>query len=178
MNGKAHRPTYTSWQMMLQRCTNKKLKTWPRYGGRGIRVCDRWRVFANFLADMGERPPGTTIDRYPDNNGNYEPGNCRWATPAEQGHSRPKTHKSKPKRGPGRPKLGAEARSIVVPVRLTKAQYKALEEKVKRENAEINADPLATAEDKKPATVSSWIRDVIEESIPSASRRCLHDPSS
>lgn len=51
-------------------------------------VCDRWQVFANFLADMGERPDGTTLDRYPDPAGNYEPGNCRWATPYAQRHNR------------------------------------------------------------------------------------------
>lgn len=69
---------------MIQRATNPKNTNWHHYGGRGITVCDRWRVFDNFLADMGERPEGKTIDRYPDNDGNYEPGNCRWATPSEQ----------------------------------------------------------------------------------------------
>jgi hypothetical protein len=73
---------------MIQRCTNDKNPDWKYYGGRGITVCERWRNFANFISDMGERPPGTSIDRFPDKNGNYEPGNCRWATSSEQNSNR------------------------------------------------------------------------------------------
>jgi len=76
--------TYKTWNAMLQRCTNPKSPNWARYGGRGIAVCRRWYLFENFLADMGERPPGKSIDRYPDKNGNYEPSSCRWATAREQ----------------------------------------------------------------------------------------------
>lgn len=76
-------PTYGSWRAMRERCTNPKNKYFKNYGGRGITVCDRWHIFEHFLADMGERPPGLTLDRK-DNDGNYEPGNCRWATPSEQ----------------------------------------------------------------------------------------------
>lgn len=80
-------PTYHSWDGMIQRCTNPNNTHWSYYGGRGISVCDRWRVFANFLADMGDRPPHLTLDRI-NNEGNYEPGNCRWATRSEQQYNR------------------------------------------------------------------------------------------
>jgi hypothetical protein len=70
---------------MKDRCTNANNSDYKYYGERGITVCKRWtRSFKAFLADMGPRPNGTTLDRYPDNNGNYEPGNCRWATSKQQ----------------------------------------------------------------------------------------------
>lgn len=82
-------PTYRSWSSMLARCTNPSDHAWADYGGRGIRVCDRWREsFEAFLADMGERPEGKTLDRFPNCDGNYEPGNCRWATDLEQQNNR------------------------------------------------------------------------------------------
>lgn len=76
---------YISWRSMIERCTYPKHKSFKDYGGRGITICERWlHSFENFLADMGLRPQGMTLDRYPNNDGNYEPSNCRWATANEQ----------------------------------------------------------------------------------------------
>lgn len=77
---------YKTWSWMIQRCTNPKNKRWACYGGRGIKVCGRWRAsFVEFLADVGLRPSSQhSIDRFPDFNGHYEPGNVRWATRSEQ----------------------------------------------------------------------------------------------
>jgi hypothetical protein len=72
---------------MIQRCTNEKNPAWPRYGGRGITVCKRWRKFENFLADMGEAPVGLSLERI-DNDGDYDPRNCKWATRREQGRNK------------------------------------------------------------------------------------------
>lgn len=76
---------------MLQRCHNNDHEHYDLYGGRGVVVCARWLGeggFANFVADMGERPTGKTLDRFPDQNGNYEQANCRWATATEQARNR------------------------------------------------------------------------------------------
>lgn len=81
-------PTYMSWTCMKQRCLNPKAHAFERYGGRGITVCERWRTsFEEFYKDMGKRPPGTTLDRI-NSDGNYEPGNCRWATWKQQGSNK------------------------------------------------------------------------------------------
>ncbi len=80
--------TYRSWAAMLTRCYNSNCQGYACYGGRGIKVCRRWHVFENFLSDMGERLAGTTIDRWPNADGMYEPGNARWATKKEQAHNR------------------------------------------------------------------------------------------
>jgi hypothetical protein len=72
---------------MIQRCTNPALDSWQYYGARGIAVCERWLSFESFLADMGERPAGMTLDRI-DNDRGYEISNCRWATAAQQSQNR------------------------------------------------------------------------------------------
>lgn len=91
LDGKWDTPTYRSWKAMRERCCVPTAKDYPVYGARGIRVDERWvDDFLAFLADMGERPEGTTLDRI-DVFGNYEPGNCRWATPVQQSANRKNT---------------------------------------------------------------------------------------
>lgn len=80
-------PTYHSWAGMVARCTNEKHRSYADYGGAGITVCERWLVFANFLADMGEKTAGMSIERRDGTKG-YEPGNCCWATPKRQGRNK------------------------------------------------------------------------------------------
>lgn len=91
-HGMSFSPEYYSWNHMMMRCTNKNHHAWKDYGGRGITVCERWKSFENFYEDMGERPIGKSIDRI-DNDGNYEPKNCKWSTQKEQvGNRRNSNH--------------------------------------------------------------------------------------
>ena len=85
LNGSS--PTYHSWAGMIARCTNPKHSSYRRYGGRNISVCKQWFDFVNFLADMGEKPQGRSIERR-DRHGNYEPKNCYWATPTQQARNK------------------------------------------------------------------------------------------
>lgn len=84
-SGKNPTPEYRIWRAMKQRCYNKNNDFYHCYGGRGIKVCSRWRTsFENFLKDMGNRPIGKSLDRFPNKNGNYSPKNCRWADQKQQ----------------------------------------------------------------------------------------------
>lgn len=93
IKGKKHHgyhgtPAYRSWNHMKKRCGNPKDPSYKDYGGRGITYDPKWETFEGFFEDMGPRPEGTTLDRYPDKNGNYCKSNCRWATKTEQSHNR------------------------------------------------------------------------------------------
>jgi hypothetical protein len=86
-HGMARQPVYKVWQQLHQRCENPKAPKFYNYGGRGIKVCERWKSFENFAADMGIRPEGYSIERI-NNDGDYEPSNCMWATTKQQLNNR------------------------------------------------------------------------------------------
>lgn len=90
-HGRTRTRIYRIWRDMLGRCYNPRRKCWKHYGGRGISVCPRWHKFENFFEDMGDAPIGLTLDRWPNNNGNYEPENCRWATLKQQSRNKRNT---------------------------------------------------------------------------------------
>lgn len=87
-HGGRYKKSYHVHKGMMERCYYEKHKAYPVYGGAGIKVCERWHKYENFVADMGEPPENKTIDRYPNIKGNYEPGNCQWSTKREQAEHR------------------------------------------------------------------------------------------
>lgn len=91
-HGMTSTPTHNSWHAMVGRCNVPTSTNYARYGARGVTVCERWLTFENFLADMGERPEGATLDRI-DNSKGYKPGNARWATPTQQTRNRRNTRR-------------------------------------------------------------------------------------
>lgn len=86
-HGMSKTSIYRCWQQVIQRCENPKSPDYKNYGGRGITVCERWHTFENFYEDMGDKPKGLTLERI-NNDGNYEPGNCEWATWKKQQNNR------------------------------------------------------------------------------------------
>jgi len=89
-HGMTKTETYKSWCSMKERCSNPGNNRWKSYGGKGIKVCEHWGKFENFLSDMGARPKGKTLDRI-ENDDDYCPENCKWSTPKEQSHNRTNT---------------------------------------------------------------------------------------
>lgn len=91
-HGASKTATYRTWRSIINRCENPNTQSFHLYGGRGIKICARWRSFSNFLLDMGEKPIGMSIDRI-DNDGDYEPSNCKWSTNKEQSSNTRRNHR-------------------------------------------------------------------------------------
>jgi hypothetical protein len=116
--------TYSIWVSMIKRCHNPKDTQYPNYGGRGITVCSAWRdSFESFYADMGTRPNGMELDRWPNNDGNYEPGNVRWATRSQNGGN---------KRNSRWVTIGGETRTLTDWARVSGVQESVIEDRIRR----------------------------------------------
>ena len=102
-HGLSSHPLYRIWYGMVDRATNPDNPAYPEYGGRGIAVCERWQGLPdgllNLVADVGERPPGTSLDRFPDNDGPYAPDNVRWASASRQGLQPEASRQADPRTG-------------------------------------------------------------------------------
>lgn len=123
---KAHPGAHGSWHWMISRCFDSWNASFPNYGAQGITVCEKWLTFDGFFADMGDRPEGKTLDRI-DPYGNYEPGNCRWATPAEQRANQKRVSgdaAAKPAKAPGSGRRKARVNECGHPERPHEAQGK------------------------------------------------------
>lgn len=119
---KYNSPTYSTWISMRSRCAEDSTGChWKSYGAKGIMVCEQWNSFENFLSDMGERPQGKTIDRI-NPNGNYEPSNCRWATPKQQIRNRSKVKTLT---------MGTETRPLMEWSEITGIKYTTINERLK-----------------------------------------------
>ena len=129
-HGMSYTSTRAIWNQMVQRCTNPNVKGYPRYGGRGIKFDPRWAVFENFLADMGERPPGLTLERQ-DTNGPYSPSNCVWATYVAQNNNR-RSNRHIP--------INGERMTLAQAARLTGKPYHAIYNQSVREARAAKAD--------------------------------------
>ena len=152
---KATRPTYCSWHRMVKRCRDHNNKDYLHYGGRGITVCSRWLHFPFFLDDMGLRPSGTSLDRI-NNDGNYEPGNCRWATQKQQVRNRRITRTAQ-KDGVTLPiaewaeRLGIDKRTLLARRRLGWSDAKVL--------ADTKVWPAKLAFNGRSLTFKEWERE-------------------
>lgn len=121
-HGRSFTPEYESWAQMRKRCLTPTNKDYPKYGGRGVTIYERWSDFNVFLEDMGYRPPGTVLDRE-DVNGDYEPANCRWVPIAQSNRN---------KRSNIRVQFSCQSMTLKEACRLAEVSYPAVHHRMKR----------------------------------------------